>query len=137
MIILRDAKGIRTTTETLAAIMQRWLLTLDEIDRDREHMIMVALDTRDKIKLIEIVSMGTLNASLVHARELYIRAILSRAASIIIMHNHPSNDCDPSDEDIAVTTKLQAAGNVIGIKLRDHIIFCPNSFVSLKGHGLL
>lgn len=137
MIILRDTKGMKTTTETLAAMMQQWLLGMDDIERDKEHFIVVSFDTRDKIKVIDIVSVGSLNASLVHAREVFVRAIMARAASITIMHNHPSNDCDPSDEDILVTKRLRDAGVVVGIRLQDHIVFSPNGYASLKSMGLL
>ncbi|MFA7152226.1 MAG: JAB domain-containing protein, partial [Methanoregulaceae archaeon] len=83
------------------------------------------------------ITVGLLNHSLVHPREVFADAISDRAASIICVHNHPSNTLDPSSQDIAVTRQLADAGNLLGIRLLDHLIVARAGFVSMKERGLL
>src|SRR5699024_2355688 len=104
-------------------------------DVDREYFIVVCLDTKNQPTAINICHIGSLNASLVHPREVMKPAILSNAASILVGHNHPSGLPDPSQEDIHVTRRLKEAGNMIGIELLDHIVMGDDSFVSLKDKG--
>ncbi len=104
---------------------------------DREKFICLHLDIKNKLISYEIVSIGTLNFSVVHPRELFKGALLSNSASIIVCHNHPSGDPGPSSEDIALTKRLKEAGDILGISLLDHLIFGDNSFVSLRERGLL
>lgn len=96
----------------------------------KEHFVVVSLDTRNNIIGIDKVSIGTLNAGLVHPRETFEIAIKRHAASIILSHNHPSGDSTPSDEDIKVTAKLQEAGKLMGIEVLDHIIIGKDSYFS-------
>ncbi len=91
-------------------------------ERPEEIMALITLDTKNKITGVFVVSTGTINASLVHPREIFKRAMLQNAASIILMHNHPSGDPDPSVEDIEITRRLVEAGNIIGISILDHVI---------------
>ena len=86
------------------------------------------------VKLVEVVSIGTLNSSLVHPRETFRRAVCQGSAAIIVAHNHPSGECEPSDEDTKVTKLLFEAGNILGIKLLDHVIFTPDTFFSFKAN---
>ncbi len=102
----------------------------------KEHFVLVSFDTRNNIIGIDTISIGTLNASLVHPRELFEIAIRKHAASVIIAHNHPSGDPDPSDEDIRVTSKLIEAGKLLGIQVLDHIIVGNNTFYSFSEEGL-
>ena len=105
-------------------------------DLPNEHFVMMALSTKNKVIGIHTVFIGSLNASIVHPREIFQRAILNNAASIICFHNHPSGNPTPSPEDIDVTTRLYEAGNVIGIDLVDHLIIGDNGkFVSMKEKG--
>lgn len=104
---------------------------------DREQLILCSLDTKNQPTTINIVSIGSLNSSIVHPRELFKIAILSNAATIIIAHNHPSGDPQPSSEDINITHRLKECGELLGIYLVDHIIIGDESFVSLKEKGLL
>jgi len=104
---------------------------------DREIFICLHLNIKNSLLTWEVVSVGSLNFSVVHPREVYKGAILSNAASIIFCHNHPSGDLEPSPEDIAVTKRLQDAGKLLGIQVLDHIIFGEESFVSLKERGIL
>jgi len=88
----------------------------------REHLIAVFLDSKNKIINDKIISIGTLNSSLVHPREVFKEAIKSSANAIILVHNHPSGDCGPSSEDIEITDRVREAGEMVGIKLLDHVI---------------
>lgn len=98
----------------------------------KEHFILISFDTRNTLLSIDTISIGTLNASLVHPRELFEIAIRHHAASVIIAHNHPSGDPDPSDEDIRVTAKLTEAGKLLGIQVLDHIIVGNDRFYSFS-----
>lgn len=104
---------------------------------DREQMIMCCLDTKNQPTSISIVSIGSLNSAIIHPREVYKTAILSNASSIIIAHNHPSGNPDPSHEDITLTNRLDEAGKIIGIKLLDHLIIGYGNFYSFKEEGML
>ena len=104
---------------------------------DREQFVVACLDMKNKVTNITLVSMGSLNASVVHAREVFKTAILSNSASIICAHNHPSGNPAPSPEDIVVTNKLIEAGNTLGIQVLDHIIIGDDDkFFSLNQNGL-
>ncbi|AKS39740.1 DNA repair protein RadC [Anoxybacillus gonensis] len=105
------------------------------VDVDREYFLVICLDTKNQPTAINICHMGSLNASIVHPREVLKPAILSNSASIIVAHNHPSSDPTPSREDIEVTKRLSEAGKIIGIDLLDHIIVGIDRFISLKEKG--
>lgn len=89
---------------------------------DREHLIVLLLNTKNKIIGINTVHVGSLNSSMVHPREVFKPAILGNAASIIVAHNHPSGEVFPSSEDLEVTRDLKEAGKILGIEVLDHII---------------
>lgn len=97
-----------------------------------ENLWLITLDTKNNITGIFTVSTGSLNSSIVHPREVFKRAVLQNAASIIICHNHPSGDPTPSQEDIATTKRIYDAGKILGIELLDHIIIGDNEYISLK-----
>lgn len=103
---------------------------------DKEQFVIVALNGVHKVISIRTVSVGTLNKSLVHNREVYRYAIQENAAAIIAVHNHPSGDSNPSDEDVKTTEAIESAGNIIGIKLLDHIILGRDYFSFLE-HDML
>ncbi|WP_374717465.1 DNA repair protein RadC [Neobacillus sp.] len=113
------------------------LLKLFIEDKDREHFIVVSLDTKNQPVSINVCHIGSLNASIVHPREVMKSAILSNAASIIVGHNHPSGKVEPSREDIEVTKRLVEAGKIIGIDVLDHIIVGDDAFTSLKEKGCI
>ncbi len=102
----------------------------------KEHFTVLCFDTRNNL-IVSNVSVGTLNASLVHPREVFNQAILSHASYVIVAHNHPSGDQTPSPEDINTTKRLIEAGKILGIELVDHIIVTKNKYVSLKELGIL
>ncbi|MDN4492145.1 JAB domain-containing protein [Ureibacillus aquaedulcis] len=104
---------------------------------DREHFIVLCMDTKNQPTCIQTVHIGSLNSSIVHPREVLKMGILSNAASILVGHNHPSNDTTPSPEDIAVTKRLIEAGELIGIEVIDHLILCEDNFRSLKEEGYM
>lgn len=106
-------------------------------DLDREQLIVCCLDTKNQPTAINIVSVGSLNTSIVHPREVFKPAILSNSASIILFHNHPSGDPAPSREDISITERIKESGNILGIKLIDHIIIGNDSYCSLKERGII
>lgn len=105
------------------------------VEADREKFVVVCLDTKNQPTAINICHVGSLNASIVHPREVFKSAILSNSASIIVAHNHPSSDPTPSREDIDVTRRLVEAGRIVGIELLDHVIVGEERFVSLKEKG--
>jgi DNA repair protein RadC len=102
-----------------------------------EHFHVLILDAMNRLKVGVRVTSGTLNASLVHPREVFKPAIDHRAASIIVVHNHPSGNPEPSREDIEITRQLVEAGKVVGIPLHDHIIVAGDRYTSLAERGLL
>ncbi|PJN67770.1 JAB domain-containing protein [Bacillus mycoides] len=102
---------------------------------DREYFIVLCLDMKNQPTAINVCHIGSLNSSIVHPREVLKPAIISNAASIIVAHNHPSNDPTPSREDLEVTKRLMEAGKVVGIDVLDHLIVCEESFISLKEKG--
>ncbi len=108
----------------------------DMIGLDREYFKVMLLDTHKIVIGVETISIGTLNASLVHPRELFKSAIRRSAAAVIIAHNHPSGQTDPSGEDIALTRRVIQSGELLGIEVLDHIIIGNHSFRSLRADGL-
>ena len=104
---------------------------------DREQFIIACLNTKNEPTNISVVSVGTLNKAIVHPREVFKTAILSNAASIMAFHNHPSGEITPSQQDIQLTNRLYEAGELLGIKLLDHLIIGDGTFTSLKEKGYL
>ncbi|HBC91770.1 MAG TPA: hypothetical protein DCZ10_02395 [Pelotomaculum sp.] len=113
-------------------------LVMEEMRRlDREHFRALLLNTRNQVIGVDKVSVGTLNCSTVHPRELFRNAIKRSAASIILVHNHPSGDPAPSREDLDITSRLREVGKIVGIDVLDHIIIGDNRFTSFKAKGLI
>ncbi|OPY55928.1 MAG: hypothetical protein A4E55_02346 [Pelotomaculum sp. PtaU1.Bin035] len=104
---------------------------------DREHFRALLLNTRNQVIANDEVSVGTLNSSAVHPRELFRNAIKRSAASVVLVHNHPSGDATPSKDDLDVTRRISEAGKIIGIEILDHIIIGDNRFTSFKAEGLI
>lgn len=100
--------------------------------KEKEHMLAVMLDTRNRMIKSPCISTGTVNASLISTRDLFIEALKLRAVSMILIHNHPSGDPSPSEEDLRVTDKVIRAGELMDIRLMDHIIIGDNTYVSLS-----
>jgi DNA repair protein RadC len=106
-------------------------------DKAKEHFKLILLNPRNKIIGISTISIGTLNASLVHPREVFKDAIVHSAASVVLAHNHPSGDPEPSEDDLTITKRLTEAGKILGVEVIDHIIVGKNGFFSFKEKGLI
>jgi len=102
----------------------------------KEHFIALHLDVKNRILCIDRVSAGTMTGSLIHPREVFKTALLSSAASVLLIHNHPSGDPTPSAEDVAVTRQIVEAGKLLNIDVLDHLVICLSRWVSLKERGL-
>jgi len=135
MIVSREKAELRNPQKVYEHL-QRILGRHDKIERDKEHFFVVMLDTRSRVKFVDLVGIGTINASVVHPREVFRRAIERGANSIILAHNHPSGDPEPSQEDLQITKKIVDAGKIIGIEVVDHIIIGSKG-LSFKEKGLI
>lgn len=107
-------------------------LVSDVVPKKQEHFLVITLDGANQVIKKHVVFIGTLNASMVHPREVFLAAIEDRSASIILVHNHPSGQLEPSREDIALTKRLKDGGDILGIDVLDHVIVSKNGFLSLK-----
>ncbi len=105
-----------------------WKLCADFRDSKREHFAAFYLDTQGRVIERQIISIGTLDTSLVHPREVFEPAVSLRAASIVVAHNHPSGDLKPSDEDVEITQQLRHAGKILGIQLINHIVLASGNW---------
>lgn len=103
----------------------------------KENFVVLYLNARNQLIHKETIAIGTLNASIVHPREVFQPAISSSAASIILTHNHPSGDTTPSDEDIKLTRRMIKAGEIMGIEVLDHVIVSEKTCLSMKDEGLI
>jgi DNA repair protein RadC len=126
-----------TQPEGIYTLLGSYFRSQDGIDRKKEHFFVIHLDTRNNIKFLELVSIGILNASLVHPREVFCRAVRECSSQIILAHNHPSGDVEPSHEDIVTTKRLVQAGEILGISVIDHIVYSRGKFCSFKEQGIL
>ncbi|WP_159881154.1 RadC family protein [Paenibacillus puerhi] len=128
---MNDAVTIRSPQDAAALLMEdmRYL--------QKEHFVCLFLNTKNHVIGQETLSMGSLNASIVHPREVFRAAIKRSSASIVCAHNHPSGDPTPSPEDIQLTQRLVEAGEIVGIEVLDHLVIGDRRFVSLKELGLM
>ena len=127
-------KGFKTEIKTAKDVYRYFVDHLQ--DKKKEHFYVLLLDTKNKVISEELISVGTLNASLIHPREVFNPAIKANANAIILVHNHPSGDCTPSNEDKEVTKRLNKAGEILGIKVSDHTIIGKYDYFSLKQNGI-
>lgn len=136
MLIKIKETGPITTSAEAAGIFRSLLQSSDKVDTDKEHFWAIGLDTKSRIKYVELVSIGILSSSLVHPRETFRRAIQEAVASVIVGHNHPSGDTTPSRDDISVTKRLKETGDIIGIPLVDHVVINQETHYSIMERGL-
>lgn len=133
LMILPSAKRvtIRTPKDVAALVMgdMRYL--------DKEYFRALLLNTKNQVLSIETISIGTLDSSMVHPRELFKIAVKKSAAALILVHNHPSGDPTPSKDDINITKRIVKSGEILGISVLDHVIIGDNKFISLKTEGLI
>ena len=106
-------------------------------ENKKENFVVLYLDARNKLIYKETVSIGSLNANLVHPREVFEPAVRYLAAQIVLAHNHPSGDPEPSEDDLLLTKKLVESGKILGIEVFDHIIVARDSFFSFKNEGII
>jgi DNA repair protein RadC len=127
-----ETKTIRSPADA-AAIVRDYIG-----DADREHFVVLCLDGRHKVVAINTVSVGSLDTAFAHPREVFKPAVLSNSAAVVLAHNHPSGDPEPSPDDCRITARLTNAGNILGITVLDHVIVGQDErFCSLKQRGLL
>jgi DNA repair protein RadC len=103
----------------------------------KEHFVVLLLNARHELQGRETVSIGSLNASIVHPREVFLPAIVHSAASVVLVHNHPSGDPEPSEEDLSITRRLVQVGDLVGIGVLDHVIVAERGVVSFRSRQLL
>jgi DNA repair protein RadC len=136
--LVRDRSVTYEPDAAMSALTTAVNIIQQELQRaDRERLLCLWLNARHDLIGMEVVSVGTLTASLAHPREIFKGAILKNAAGIILAHNHPSGDPNPSDEDRRLTRRLAEAGRVIGIDILDHVIVADKTFYSFKTQGVL
>ncbi len=119
------------TPEDVAALVKGRLK-----GKKKEHFLAILLDTRGQMIKTSEISIGSLDSSIVHPREVFKEAMSASAASVIFVHNHPSGDPEPSEDDIKLSERLAQAGEIVGIDVLDHIIVSDGGYLSLKGKGL-
>lgn len=125
-----DARRQALSSGDVAGILRPYFAGLD-----REHFVVLLLNAKNRMLGFDVVSVGTVTASIVHPREVFKAAILANATAIILAHNHPSGDPRPSAEDLAITKRLRDAGDLMGIRVMDHVIFGDDAHYSLVDHG--
>jgi DNA repair protein RadC len=130
--LLKDKKA-----EIYLTPKEIWEELKDLRDHKKEHFVIFYLDSRNQEIKREIISVGSLNANLVHPREVFEPAVRNLAAQIILAHNHPSNDPEPSEDDLEITKRLVESGKILGIEVIDHIIITKIGFISFKEKNLI
>jgi DNA repair protein RadC len=126
-----DSKMIRSPEDAYGIITE----VLDLGSESVENFGIITLNTKNIVAGLHVLAKGTLNACLVHPREVFKAAILNNAASVVCFHNHPSGDPTPSPEDIKMTQRLMEVGEILGIEVLDHVIVGEGRFISLKEYG--
>ena len=131
MVIASDTVGkpVRKPAD-IAAIARAVLAAEDEIDRKKEHFWAMGLDSGHRVSYFELVTLGILNATQVHPREVFRRAIMDACESMVVIHNHPSGDPTPSGKDRTMTKQLTMAGQWIGVEILDHVIIGKDTYYS-------
>lgn len=107
------------------------------MNETKEQFITLHLDCKNRIICMDLVSIGSLNQSIVHPRSVFMTACLSNAAALILVHQHPSGDSSPSAEDLSITRRLREAGEIMGIKVLDHVVIGDGEYLSFVERGLL
>jgi len=124
-------KPVVKTPEDVAALVQSRLK-----DKKKEYFLALLLDTRSQLIRVAEISVGSLDSSIVHPREVFKEAVSASAASVIFVHNHPSGETEASEDDVRLTRRLNEAGEIMGIDVLDHVIIGDNRHLSMKREGL-
>ena len=127
---MRDIEPLRTQDDILARLS-------DIRVKQQEYFVCLSLDGGHRLIAQRTITIGTLNTVLAHPREVFADAITDRAATVVIAHNHPSGIIEPSSKDITLTQQLAAAGQLLGVNLRDHIIVTKTDYFSFRQHHML
>jgi DNA repair protein RadC len=123
--------------DDLYGIMQRILLRADKIDQDREHFWIVGLANNNRILFIELISLGSVNATVAEPMDVFSFALQKRAVKIVLVHNHPSGELKPSAADLDNTDRLIQVGIIVNTEVYDHLIITERSYLSFRDTGLL
>jgi len=137
LIQFKEGKNAINDPASVAGILQSILKTESSVDRDKEHFWVLGLSTRNVVRYVDLTSLGILNASLVHPREVFRLAVMQGIANIILGHNHPSGSIEPSEEDLRITRRLVEAGKILGVEVLDHVIIADDNHLSFKATGLI
>lgn len=135
--VIREEFPVYIATNRFTSPEQVFEMFRDLVLETKEHFICLHLDGKNRINCLDRVSVGSLNQSIVHPREIFKSACMVSAAAILLVHNHPSGDPTPSSEDIAITKRLKEVGALMGIPILDHIIIGDGQYVSFVERGLL
>ena len=134
---MKAARSLKPSSYRIDSPEKAYQLVREELENEkRELFLVILLDTKGILIRHEVVSIGTLSNALVHPREVFYPAVRHKAASLLLAHNHPSGDPSPSSQDLSITKKLVSVGNLMGIRVNDHIIIGHNSYVSLRQEGV-
>jgi len=137
-MIVSEKKKTVCSSKDVSEVLLSLLNVEQEHDREKEHFWILGLNTKNVIQYADLVSLGSLTASIVHPRETFRLAVMKATASIIIGHNHPSGDTRPSQEDILLTRRLCQAGEILGINVLDHVIVgSEGNFFSFRDNGMI
>ncbi|WP_169704441.1 JAB domain-containing protein [Candidatus Kuenenia stuttgartensis] len=136
MILSEKKKSVHGPGD-VATIMRSILAVEGEIDRSKEHFWTVGLNNKNVIQYIELVSLGTLTSAVLGPREVFRLAVHKAIANILLVHNHPAGDPEPSKEDVSVTQRLISAGQILGIQVLDHVIIGNPEYYSFKERGII
>jgi len=135
--VSEDVTGYFTTGTRYTAPQQVYEAFRFLMEETKEIFLCIHLDGKNRAICYDLVSIGSLNQSIVHPREVFKTSLLSNAAALILIHQHPTGDPTPSSEDIAITRRLKEAGEIIGIRILDHIIIGDGEYLSFVERGLL
>ena len=135
MIVSRERVRLHSSKDAGTAL-RKALGKMDRIDQDKENFWVIHLNGRNTMICVELISVGCATSSIVHPREVFRRAMANGAVAIIVGHNHPSGDPSPSTDDRRLTERLVNAGQILGIKVLDHVIIASEGFVSLMDHNI-
>ncbi len=137
-IQLSDEEKIKVLNgDDLFGIMQKILLREDHIDRDREHFWVVGLANNNRILFIELIGLGSINATIAEPMDVFSFALQKRAVKVVLVHNHPSGELQPSETDKDTTDNLIQAGRIVRTEVYDHLIITERSYLSFRETGLL
>jgi DNA repair protein RadC len=137
-MIISEKKKTVCCSKDVSEVLLSILNFEQEHDKEKEHFWILGLNTKNVIQYADLVSLGSMSAAIVHPRETFRLAVMKATANIIVGHNHPSGDTRPSQEDILLTKRLSQAGEILGIKVLDHVIIGnEGAFFSFRDSGMM